>query len=293
MTRDARPARDRAGRWTRRRRVVQLSVAAFYLALPFANLMGFEKVVGTLSSLKVGPMDLTEPAAGLSAALAAGRLTTTLVLGVAPVVLLALVLGPVFCSWACPWGLVSEGIDALRQRVRPRAWASRSWVPVRRLRWATLVGVLALGALLGSPIAALVSAPRLASTLPMEAIFLKVVSPVTGGLLLGLAFLEAFGPRRLWCRALCPVGALANFLRTPRTLKVGYDQGRCLHPRVPICHSACSWGLDPRAIGRFDACSNCLACVEHCPSGALRPVFVPRPAGPPGSVRGGDGGPEA
>jgi ferredoxin-type protein NapH len=293
MTQDAHPARGQTGRWTRRRRIVQLSVAAFYLALPFANAMGLEQVAGTLASLKVGPFDLTEPAAGLSAALAAGRITATLAIGIAPVVLLALVLGPVFCSWACPWGLVSEGIDALRQRARPRAWPARSWLPVRRLRWAVLGGLLALGAFAGSPIAALVSAPRLLSSLPMELIFLRILAPVTGGLLLALTVFEVFGPRRLWCRSLCPVGALANFLRTPKTLRVGYDPDRCLHPRVPICHSGCRWGLDPRAAGRFDACTNCLACVDHCPSGALVPTFVPRRAGASGAARERDGGAEA
>ena len=37
---------------------------------------------------------------------------------VAPLIL-ALVLGPVFCSWVCPWGFLSEGIDAVRQRLEP------------------------------------------------------------------------------------------------------------------------------------------------------------------------------
>lgn len=278
MSRPSAGHEPRSGRYTRLRRGVQLVVALFYLALPLANAKGLEAVAGTLASLELGPVDLTEPAAGLSAALAAGRVTLVLALGMAPVVLLALVLGPVFCSWVCPWGLVSEGIDAARQRLRPRPWPARSWLTVRRLRWGTLAGLLCLGLFFGAPLAALVSAPRLASSLALEALFLKAVSPVTGGLLLALLALEAFGPRRIWCRALCPVGAIANALRTPRTLRIGYSAESCLHPRVPLCHSGCRWGLDPRAIGRFDACTNCLACVDGCPSGALRPVFKPRTA---------------
>lgn len=274
----SRASAGHGSRYGRARRAVQLAVALFYLALPLANAAGLEAVAGTLASLKVGPVDLTEPAAGLSAVLAAGRITVTLALGMVPVVLLALVLGPVFCSWVCPWGFLSEGVDAARQRLRPRPWPGRSWIGVRRLRWGTLAGILLVGMLLGAPLAALVSAPRLASSLALEALFLKAVSPVTGVLLLALLALEALGPRRVWCRALCPVGALANALRTPRTLRVGYAAESCLHPRVPLCHAGCRWGLDPRAIGCFDACSSCLACVDACPSGALRPVFAPRPA---------------
>lgn len=292
MSRPSAVHRPRYGEYGVLRRAVQLAVALFYLALPLANAKGLEAVAGTLASLKLGPVDLTEPAAGLSAALAAGRVTLALVLGMAPVVLLALVLGPVFCSWVCPWGFLSEGIDAVRQRLRPRPWPARSWLAVRRLRWGTLGGLLLLGLLLGAPLAALVSAPRLASTLALEAFFLKAVSPVTGGLLLSLLALEAFGPRRIWCRALCPVGALANALRTPRTLRVGYTAESCLHPRVPLCHAGCRWGLDPRAIDRWDACTNCLACVDSCPSGALRPVFTPRraPAAASGATDPGPAG---
>lgn len=169
---------------------------------------------GTLASLKLGPIDLTEPAAGLAALFAARGVQTAVLLGMAPVIALALVAGPVFCSWVCPWGLLSEGLDRLRQRLRPRPWGQRPWVRVRRLRWVTLAAVLLGGALLA----------------------------------------------------------------------------------VPLCHLHCPWGIDPRQAGRFDGCSNCMVCVDGCPSGALQPGWgAPAPNRPTEGAdarprpRGGEG----
>jgi ferredoxin-type protein NapH len=242
-----------------------------------AAITGLQVVAGTLAALRLGPVDLVEPATGLSAALAGRRLGVALVLGMLPVVALALVAGPVLCSWVCPWGLISEGLDALRRHARHRLWPEGSWIRVRRLRWIALAGVLGLSAVVGVPLAALLSAPRLATALPLEALYLRLVSPVTAGLLLALLVLELAGPRRLWCRALCPVGALANYLRTPRTLTVGVDPSACRCPRLALCHAGCRWGVDPRRMGRFDGCTSCFACVDGCPSGALA-VTTRRPA---------------
>ncbi len=279
-------AAPRGRRWTRWRRFSQVLVALFYLILPWINARGYRQVCGTLASLKIGPIDLTEPVAGLAAVLAGGRVSAVLLLGVAPVVGLALVAGPVFCSWVCPWGLISEGVDRLRQRLRPRPWQERAWVRVRVLRSAALASMLLVGAVLAVPLAAIISTPRLISVLPLEMVYLRVLSPVTSGLLLGLLALEVAGPRRLWCRALCPVGALANALRTPKTLAVRFSPGRCLCPRLPLCHVHCSWGIDPRQARRFDGCSNCLACVDGCPSGALTAGLGPA-AGERGPAGGG------
>lgn len=271
--------RTRRRSWTLRRRIVQGLILTFYLALPIAAVRNVTAVAGSLAALRLGPFDLVEPAGALSAVLASRSATWALALGVLPVVLLALFAGPVFCSWVCPWGLASEFIDRFRHR-KPKGWARASWTRARIPRASGLALVMAGSLGLAIPLAAILSAPRLVTALPLEVIFLGVVSPVTVGLLLALAIFEVLGPRRLWCRAVCPVGALANFLRTPRTLRVSFAADRCLEPEAAACHRACAWGVDPRQAGRFDGCTNCFACVDRCPSGALTPG-ARTPAGRP------------
>lgn len=261
---DPERAMRRRRRFSPWRRAAQVAVALFYLALPLASLRGPSAVSGTLASLRIGPLDLGEPAATLSAALAARHVPLVLLLGTLPVVLLALALGPVFCSWICPWGLVSEGIGRLR---RPSGFASR-FRPRPLPRAALLAGLLFLSLLLGAPLAALLSPPRLVTAFPLEAILLRAWPAVTGALLVGLLGLEVALPRLL-CTNLCPAGTLAALLRSRLGLAVAWDRERCSCPRAPHCEAVCPWRLDPRASGLADGCTNCLACVDGCPTRAL------------------------
>ena len=256
-------------RWTKWRRLCQGTVAAFYLCLPIANALGVQTIAGTLVGLKVGPVDLVEPAAGLSAVLAGGGVSLALILAVVPVVLLGLVFGPVFCSWICPWGLISEGVDSIRRRLFPGRWDAQGWRRLRLPRAVILISLLFLTMLVGMPLAAILAPPRLITALPLEAMHLEIVSPVTGGLLLGFLALEVLGPRRWVCRLLCPAGTVANYLRLPFTARIRFEADACLCPSAPICQDVCGYGIDPRQMGGFDGCTTCLVCVDQCPSAAL------------------------
>lgn len=271
------PSRRRWGPW---RRATQLAVAALYLALPFANAAGLRQVLGSLASTRAGPVELLEPAAAATALLAAGPGApfARVLAGAAPPALLALLLGPVFCAWVCPFGLASEALDRLRGR---RRWRPAAHERVRRTRSVALAAVAAGSALLAIPLGAILQGPRAITVPALEGFYLGAVSPFAAALLAALLALDAVLPRRLFCRALCPAGAVANLLRTPRTLRVGHDPARCACGGAPACHAACPWGVDPRFAGRFDGCTSCLACVDACPSAALRPTFLPFPRSTP------------
>jgi ferredoxin-type protein NapH len=267
----ARAGRASYGRW---RRATQLAVAALYLSLPLANGAGLRAVLGSLASTRLGPVDLVEPSAAIAAGLAGGSAAPAGVLlaGAAPPALLALLLGPVFCSWLCPFGLVSEGLDRLRGK---RGWRPRAHQHLRSPRAAVLAALLAASGLLALPLAAILQGPRAITVAALEGLYLGAVSPFAATILGGLLLLDLVLPRRLFCRALCPAGAVANYLRTSRTLRVSHAPSRCTCAGAPACHAACAWGVDPRSAGRLDGCTNCLACVDACPPGALRATFQP------------------
>jgi ferredoxin-type protein NapH len=271
---DARRSEGREGAvpWTRWRRAVQALSALLWLALP---VLADPRATGSAVALRAGPLDLVEPAAALSTALAARALPAALLLGVLPLLALAVILGPVACAWACPYGLVSEGIDAVLSRDGP-GWPARGQAATPRPRLAVLLALLALSALLGAPVAAILSPPRLLSVLPLEAWSSRAVPWVTATLLVLLLALELLGPRRLVCRVLCPARTVAALLRRPFTWGPRFTAGTCRCPDLPACATACPWGIDPRD-GRLRAqgCTSCMACVERCPTAAL--VALRRP----------------
>ncbi len=265
---------DRRGfHWTRWRRVAQIGFLLLFLLLPVTNLLWQREVIGTLASLQLGPISLVDPASGVSTLLAAAGLSLTLVTGLILPVLLALIAGPVFCSWVCPYGLVSELIDRFRGGKRPHI--NRG---TRRLRWGVLIGILTLSAVTGLPLVVLISAPRAMTVIPLEAILIGSIAYASVALLVGVLLVELLAPRRIWCRAICPVGSLLAALRTPRTLQVHYHEQTCDPVACGVrCVSVCPWGLDPRHLSLYDGCTNCGKCLERCPAQPTAALRFSRP----------------
>jgi ferredoxin-type protein NapH len=249
--------------WSRWRRATQAAFALLFLALPF---LGSAVASGTAIALRVGRLDLLEPASALSAWIAAGAIGAASVLATLPLLAVTAALGSVYCGWICPFGLLSEGIDRLRGR--RQQWRGEPWVRARAPRFAALALLLVLSALAAVPLAGWLAPPRVLTAVPLEARALRAAPIVTVALLGALVALELLGPRRLLCRALCPVGGLAAVVRA-RAWLPRYAKERCLCPATPACLAVCAWGLDPRRMKGIDGCTSCLACVERCPSGAL------------------------
>jgi ferredoxin-type protein NapH len=251
------------------RKGFQLFAVLFLVAVPVLNWMGVRWVVGTLYSISIGGLDIADPMMALQATLLTREVLVPLLLAAAIPVLLALVLGRVFCSWMCPFNTIQEWLDSARRRVFKSRWlkARRRRVPRNprpTLYWAIFAGLLAAALLAGLPLLAWLSAPGILSTQVSHAVFGMGVGlelALVGGLVVG----EFALARRVWCKYACPVGATLSLCRTPWTLRVVQDAEKCqCKTGAEACQIACPLGLTPLVGGLAPSCFNCGSCIAAC-----------------------------
>jgi polyferredoxin len=86
----------------RARRIVQALTIVLLVVVPLLNKKGITIVSGTLYSLAIGPVWITDPLIGMQAILTTLTADTTLLLSMLIPIVLTLALGRVFCGWPAP-----------------------------------------------------------------------------------------------------------------------------------------------------------------------------------------------
>jgi ferredoxin len=111
------------------------------------------------------------------------------------------------------------------------------------------------------------------------AIFMAITAASTAGLL--------FVPGALWvfdllfapgmfCRNLCPQGALLEQLGRFSLLRLVKDPARPCPAPCRACSMTCPYGLSPRDQTHHPMCDNCGRCIPRCPTAVLsRRVHLP------------------
>jgi len=200
--------------------------------------------------------------------------------------LFILVLGRIWCSWLCPFGLVQELLSDLRDKLNIPPlrikWSHR--VLLRQVKYAILfftalislsIGISSLGltghqSSLALPfcqvcpakgfftvaqhLAGLQSSP---TALPLVAIVMLVFFLVT-----------SFSIRMFWCRV-CPMGAYMTLFSKHSLTWLHKDAGKCTKCRVclrvcPMDHDRVYEEMERMDVGGED-CTLCGKCVEMCP----------------------------
>jgi len=197
------------------------------------------------------------------------------------VCVMSLMVAKSFCSNVCPVGLVSELAGRLGVRLTGRSWTPPRWldVPLRGVKfvllgffvWAVWIAMdgAAVAAFLASPYAKVVDAKMWAFFASPS----RLTVAVLGMLLVGSVFI-----RDLWCRYLCPYGALLGLLGRLAPLKVTRDQALCTGCRA--CTRACPARLAVHRASRVRSveCSSCQDCVLACPVRGCLAIRPPTPA---------------
>ena len=104
------------------RRAFQIFVALAFIIIPLLNRSRYSMVYGNFLSFHMFGIPLTDPLAVLQLTIKNFYFTLDNFIGTLLPLLLALSLGTVFCSWICPYGLLSEWTQKLKKRYLPKSY---------------------------------------------------------------------------------------------------------------------------------------------------------------------------
>lgn len=244
------------------RRITQILTIFLIIAIAVLNKKGITVINGSLYSLAIGPVWITDPLSGFQVVVSTLSADSTLLLSMLIPIVLVLVFGRVFCGWMCPQNTLSEFFDYVSRRLRLKRLFSAP--PSIMPRYIILIALLVLVPLVGFPVANLLSAPGIISVQITKYIYEGIVG-IESALVGIIVVSEVFFVRRVWCNYICPVGSFLGLFRFNKTMKVVYKEdaehicGKCLE-----CVKACQLGLNPMEEKIYPLCHNCGDCIVAC-----------------------------
>ncbi len=257
--------------WGLWRFLVQTLAFLLIFSAPLLNYyFHIDFVQGWYQSISIGRLWFVSPLEGFESILTSRLVYTPLLIGMVIPVLLALLLGRVFCAWICPISFFSEVIDRIFRLLSGKRYRKDRLTLIRQVFWFALLGELFLAMVLGTPIFVFLSPPGLVGRQIMMAVFFHAIAieGIIVVLVLGLHLLT----RRFFCRYLCPLGALLGVIGSKRRLVVTRDEDKC--NECGLCKRACPLGLNPAGGDSLSAyCWNCGECIDACRQRALDFTF--------------------
>ncbi len=184
-----------------------------------------------------------------------------------------------FCSWLCPVGTVSEYLWHLGQKLFHRSLLLPRWldIPLRSLKYLLLAFFVYVVATLDADgLQQFLLAPFgiIADVKMLN--FFRHMGLIGIAVLLTLVLLSTM-IQNVWCRFLCPYGALMGLVSILSPVKVRRDQAACIDCNK--CNKACPSHLPVAQLVtiRSAECTGCLSCIAICPAeNALNFALPPR-----------------
>ncbi len=182
-------------------------------------------------------------------------------------ILISIIWRKAFCSWLCPVGTISENLALLGRKLFGRNLLLWHWLDValRSLKYILLaffVGSIFYMGIEGSH-AFLYSEYNHVADIKMGMFFIRL-----GGLGLGVIAFLLIGSifiNGLWCRYLCPYGALLGLFSWLSPTKVQRSAPDCID--CGLCDNACPARLPVMSKAKIISveCTGCFDCVASCP----------------------------
>jgi ferredoxin-type protein NapH len=252
------------------RRAFQIFVALAFIIIPLLNRSRYSMVYGNFLSFHAFGIPFADPLAVLQLTIKNWYFTLDNFIGTLLPLLLAFALGTVFCSWICPYGLLSEWTQKLNRKLFPKSYKG---LPLHKNGFPFKILIFVLG-FIGFFMLSTTPVLNQLSTAAWYARFFQYyfgqdIISLCWLFLFGLLFVEFVAGKRLWCRYVCPQAVLIVLTKliSPKRMKVVFEEEKCIcKPGYDRCEMACTLTLKPKTfINALETeCSNCGDCVVAC-----------------------------
>lgn len=216
---------------------------------------------GGLWSFRIYQLSLSDPLAFVTSSVTSLSLDSKLFLSILIPLLLILIFGRSFCAWVCPYSMFAEagnGIVRLLKKFGIEYF--RFDLPSHSALMFLILSLIG-GFILSIPLTILIYPPRIIT----EAIYHIVITGTISSGLIFLLFLwigELIFSPHLFCRRICPGGALMALLGKYHILRLKKDLSKC--DMCGVCDPACPYFLIP-SLGKYPGeCDNCGLCLSAC-----------------------------
>ncbi len=270
------------------RRVCQLTIIILFIAVPILNKSRYSLLYGNLLSFQFWVIPLADPLAVLQLTLKNFYITLEICIGAFLPLLLAFLLGTVFCSWLCPFGFLSEMSLHLSRKVLPRSYKGLAVYSNGFLLKCSIftVGIAFFLVFSTTPILNQMSLPGWYTRF-FQYLFGQGYVSLSIIVIVAVLCLDFLARKRIWCRYVCPQSVLISFAKRAnrKGLRVRFESEKCLcrNGAKEHCTLACTLSLHPKTVGVVGdlECTNCGECVDACKNigGALRFGFYEIQAG--------------
>lgn len=253
-------------------------VIAIHLLFFLSFAIDIQTLEGTLNGSRFLGFHLIDPFTTIQMYLATYHMPINIVIGTSTIVLFYLFIGGrTYCSWVCPYGLLSEIAEKLHNNlvtkkiIKARKFDHR----VRHIFWAMFI------------IMAFTSGFLVFETFNVVGILSRFIAygwSLALGWVLVVFLIEVFFSRRAWCTYLCPIGTTYGYIGKVSALRIQWNDN-CDH--CMVCHDVCfenqvldltkakydeerkEKGIKTQYVTGAD-CTLCGRCIDVCHADALK-----------------------